>query len=365
MKFSVSQSSLDIALSVVLKGLATNSTQPVLTGIYIKAEEGTLTLQTTDLTVSIRHKIPAQIEEAGETVVSGKMLSNIVKNLPDAAVSFESSDQMLLMTCNRSKYNLHTLDAEEFPAFPSFELQKSLELPSELLAQMVNKVYRVTSKDTQRAILQGIQTVVDNNTIRLVATDSYRLAVCDTHVETDAEEFSAIIPGSTFHEVLSLPTMTDNIMLGITDNQIVFSFGTTTFISRRIEGTFPNYKQLIASSYNTRLTLSTSIFNAALKRVSALATTTPSIRFDVDVEAGMLQLTASSPEQGEAHEALTIEAEGDNVEIGLNPRLVADCLSAVGDDEALSLELEGSMRPAVFKSYGAINYLYLLMPSRL
>lgn len=365
MRFSVSQSALDVALSVVSKGLATNSTLPILVGIYLKADEGTLTLQTTDLTISIRHNIPANVEEPGETVVSGKMLASIVKNLPDAAVNFEATPHGLTISCNRSNFNLYALEPADFPEFPEFELQKSLKLPSDTLGQMVNKVYRVASRDTSRAILQGIQLTVDNNTIRLVATDSYRLAVCDTHTETGEEKFSAIVPGATFHEVLSLPSMTDKLMIGTTENQVVFIFGDTTFISRRIEGNFPNYKQLLSSSCTTKLKLSTQRLNAALRRVSVVALTNPSVRFDVDVAAGILQLTASTPDQGEAHETLPIEAEGEDVAIALNHRFISDCVSAVGDDDALSLELEGSMRPGVFKSYGTINYLYLLMPVRL
>ena len=118
MKFSVSQSSLAQALSVVAKGMATNSTLPILSGIYIKAEDGVLEFQTTNLNISIRHKIQANVEEDGTTVVSGKILSNIVKTLPDAAVTFEGSGHVMSISCDKSSFRLNTLEPSDFPEFP-------------------------------------------------------------------------------------------------------------------------------------------------------------------------------------------------------------------------------------------------------
>lgn len=367
MKFSVSQASLETALSVVSKGMAATSTIPILSGVYLKATDGTLELQTTDLTISIRHKVPAHVEEPGEAVVSGRLLTNIVKTLPDAAVTLDASSRGVSITCDKSSFRLNALEPADFPEFPDFALDRSVELPSGILSQMVSKVYRVTSKDTSRAILQGIQLTVENNTIRLVATDSYRLAVCDTHIETSGVDaaFAAIVPGGTFHEVLGLPSMTDTIMIGTTESQVVFSFGNTTFVSRRIEGNFPNYRQLLSGSCMTTVKIPTHEFASALKRVSVIATANPSVRFDVDVDSSTMKLAASAPDQGESSETIGVDATGEDVTIALNHRFVSDCVGAVGGAEELSLELEGSMRPGVFKCYGDINYLYLLMPVRL
>ena len=176
MKFTVSQSSLTRALLVVAKGMATNTTMPYLAGIYIKAENGTLEFQTTNLSISIRHRIAANVEEPGETVVSGKVLTSVAKTLPDAAVSFsmDPGAHMLQVVCNKSRYRLNTLDAADFPEFPEVAVSRSIELPSALLQDMVDRVYRVTSKDTSRPILQGVLLSVEENTIRMVATDSSR-----------------------------------------------------------------------------------------------------------------------------------------------------------------------------------------------
>lgn len=369
MKFTVSQSSLAKALLVVAKGMATNSTLPYLSGIYIKAEDGTLEFQTANLTISIRHKIAANVEEPGETVVSGKVMTNIVKTLPDAAVSFDMtpSTRVVEISCGKSHFRLNTLDAADFPEFPAFALERSIELPSALLDEMVDKVYKVTSRDTSRPILQGVLLSVEKNTIRLVATDSYRLAVCDSHVETSSsdEAFVTIVPGATFHDVLSSPSMTEQIMVGTTDSQVVFVFGNTTYISRKIEGNFPNYRQLLPANCASAIKLDTDQFGSALKRVSVIASANPSVRFDADADGHLMRLSASSPDQGESSELIDAEVEGSSMSIALNYHYVFDCVNAVGATKELDLELQGPMQPAIFKAYGTINYLYLLMPVRM
>lgn len=173
MKFSVSQSSLEQALSVVGKGMASNSTLPILSGIYIKAHEGSITLESTNLTISIRHEIPANVEESGEVVVSGKILTNIVKTLSNAAVTFSGEDRLLTITCEKSTFRLNTLAASDFPEFPQYSLERSIELPSELLTKMVDKVYRVTSKDTSRPVLGGVLLSVADNTQKEGSSDPH------------------------------------------------------------------------------------------------------------------------------------------------------------------------------------------------
>ncbi len=367
MKFTVSQSALARAIAVVSKGLGNQSTLPILGGIYLKAVAGSIEFQTTNITISIRHAIPANVEEEGSTVVSGKILSNVVKNLPDAAVQFDDEGGVVNIVCQKSHFRLNTLSATDFPEFPEVEMDQTVELPSPLLSNMVDKVYRVTSKDTSRPILAGVLLTVEDNTIRLVATDSYRLAVCDTSTETSSADgsFAVIVPGATFHEVLSLPSMTERVTLGLSASQIVFVFGSTTYVSRRIEGNFPNFRQLLPSSCATTVHIEAQALAQALRRVAVIAASNPSVRFDIDADGGLLRLSASSPDQGESTELVDVDVEGSSMSIALNYHYVLDCVAAAAQDREVSFELLSSMQPAVFKSYAAINYLYLLMPVRM
>ena len=367
MKFTVSQSALQRALSVVSKGIAGAASMPILTGVKIEATEGSVEFQSTNGNISIRHAIAANVEEDGAMVVSGKVISNVAKNLPDSAVTIADDGTQATVSCERTHFRLNTLNPGDFPEFPNIDPERSIELPSELLTSMVDKVYKVVSKDTSRPILSGVLLTVENNTIRLVATDSYRLAVCDSNTETsDTDEaFEAIVPGATFHDVLALPSMTERVSIGITASQVVFSFGNTTYVSRRIEGNFPNFRQLLPTTRNSVVRLDAQQLVQALRRVSVIAQSNPSVRFDADADGGVLRLSASSPDQGEASELLGVEVEGESMSIALNFHYVLDCVSAVSGDADVELELLSSMQPAIFKSYASINYLYLLMPVRM
>ena len=367
MRFTVSQSSLAKALSVVSKGIATHSTIPVLGGILMRAVNGTLEMQATDLDTSIRHKIAANVEEEGETVISGKMLSGIVKNLSDASVTFDGGEGTIQLSCDKSSFHLNTLNPGEFPSFPEVAMERNVELPSEVLSEMVNKVYKVTSRDASRPILAGILLNVEQNLVRLVATDSYRLVVCDTNVDTPdlAEAFEMIIPGGVFHDVLSLPSESDTIIIGDTANQAIFVFGNTTYVSRRIEGNFPNYKQLLPSSCLTSVKMRVADLSGALRRVSSIATSNSSVRIDVDPDGQQITLSSTSPDQGDAREVVGVAVEGQPNSICMNYRYVGDCVGALKEGSEVTLELQESMRPGVFKSYDKINYLYLLMPVRM
>ncbi|RVU96986.1 DNA polymerase III subunit beta [Coriobacteriales bacterium OH1046] len=367
MKFSVGQHALLTALSVVGKGMSTTSTIPLLSGIYIKADNGALEFQTNNLTISIRHKIPANVEESGEVVVSGKILNAIVKSLPDAAVVFEGSDRILTITCLSSLFRLNTLDAKDWSEFPALEPSSSCELPSAVLSEMIDKVYKVTSKENSRPILQGVLLTSAENTLRLVATDSYRLAVCETYsaAEADAEDFTIIIPGTVFHDVLTMPSLTEKILIGTTNNQIVFSFGDTTYISRKTEGSYPDYRQLLPKTYATALTADPEQFLGALRRVATIAATMPIMRLDIDADAQTMKLSITTRNQGESVEYIPVQVEGGSMSLSLNHHYVADCLASAPDREKIIIELQSPTLPTIFKSSGKINYLYLVMPSLL
>lgn len=367
MRFTVSQTSLAKALSIVSKGIATHSTIPVLGGILLCVSGSTLEMQTSDLDTSIRHKIAVNVEEEGSTVISGKILSAIVKNLTDAPVTFDGGDTTISLSCDKSTFHLNTLNPQDFPSFPEIAMEASVELPSDVLSEMVDKVYKVTSHDTSRPILAGVLLNVGQNVVRLVATDSYRLVVCDTNVDTPdlRDTFEMIIPGTVFHDVLSLPSDASSIIIGSTANQVIFVFGNTTYVSRRIEGTFPNYRQLLPASYLTAVKLTVADLSGALKRVSSIATSNSSVRLDVDVDGQQMTLSSTSPDQGDAREVLNVAVEGEKNSICMNYRYVGDCVAALDANSEVTLELQESMRPGVFKSYAQINYLYLLMPVRM
>lgn len=365
MRLSIARSELLDSLSIVSKGMSARSTLPILSGILVSAADGNLIMQATDLEVSVRHSAPSLVEEDGQTVVPGKLLSDIVRSLPEAAVSLETDGDTMIVRCQQSSFTVKTLNPGDFPKFPEIEISASVELPSSILSSMAKKVSKAVSRDETRAILTGILFVIDGHTMRMVATDSYRLAVAETLLETaDSNDMEIVVPGRALEEATRLATGADKVVLGTSENQVVFSFGETTFVTRRIEGTFPNYKQLIPAQTETVVTVQTDEFLSAVKRVSLLAMHNTPLKVSVLAEDQTLSLAATTQDVGDASEDLMVKVEGNDVEIAFNHAFLVDGLNSV-PTETVDLEVQSALKPGLLRATGEENFLYLLMPVRL
>lgn len=364
MKFSINKTELQNAISVVLKGVSTRSTLPVLSGILLEAASDRLTLQATDLEVSIQYSAAALVEEEGRAVVPGKLFSEIVKNLPDAAVHVRAEDEQAFVTCDTSSFSIKALNPDDFPGFPSVDTHQRIEIPFAQFSSMVKRVSRVVSKDESRPILTGVLITLESGLLRMVATDSYRLAVTETSLDSAADDFQAVISGSFLSEIASLPKTDSPVSLALAENQIVVTCRDTVFINRRIEGNFPNYKQLLPDSCATRATVPVDHLVASVKRASILGSSSSPVKLDLNVASQTMQISAASQDVGSAQETLTCEIEGEDVEIAFNYAYVLEGLSAVTTDE-VHLEVNSSLKPGIFRAVQPENYLYLVMPVRI
>lgn len=364
MKFSINQSEFQSALNVVAKGAATRSTLPILSGIYLKAYDGSLTLEATDLDLSIRCSIPALIEEEGETVIPSRLLSDVVKSLPNIAIHIEASDESATILCDTASFSLKTLASQDFPGFPEVKGDTSITIPFPVFSHMVKRVAKVVSRDESRAILTGVLIEAESGLLRMVATDSYRLAVTDTDFENSVEDFSAVVSGSFLMDLASLSENEESIELALSENQVIVRYGTTTFVNRKIEGNYPHYNQLIPDSYATRASFDTKQVVDAVKRTSLLSNKTSPVRFDLNAASQTTQISTASQDIGAASETIASNIEGDDVEIAFNFSYVLDGLASIETD-TVYLELQGSMKPGIFKSEEQERFLYLIMPVRL
>ncbi|PKQ16817.1 MAG: DNA polymerase III subunit beta [Actinobacteria bacterium HGW-Actinobacteria-7] len=365
MKLSIARSELLDALTVVSKGMSSRSTLPILSGILVSASNGSLNLQSTDLEVSVKHTVPCLVEDEGQTVVPGKLLNDIVRSLPEAAVTLETEGEMVAVRCQHSSFTFKTLKPADFPRFPEISVLKKIKLPSALLAAMVKRVGKAVSRDETRAVLTGVLVVVEGPSIRMVATDSYRLAVSEVILEQSPEEdMEVVVPGRALEEVTRIATSVDEVSLGITENQIVFEFGETTFVTRRIEGSFPNYKQLIPKEKSTSVEIVTEDFFSAVKRVSLMALHNSPLKISVSSEDQTLSLSANTQDVGDASEDLMVKVEGADTEIAFNHAFLTDGLNSI-TSETVTLEVQNALKPGLLRSRGDDDFLYLLMPVRL
>ena len=356
MKFSINQTELQSALAVAVKGSSSRSTLSILAGVYIKAEEGQITLQSTNLELSIKVSRPALVEEKGETVVPAKLFLDIVKSLPDAAIRIEGDESVASVFCDTTTFSLRALNPLDFPAFPEIEPERSVQFPFNLFSSMVKRTAKVVSHDETRIVLTGVLVSLAGSTLKLVATDSYRLAVAEA-------EFEAVIAGSFLQDIAALPHSDEPITLSLNENQIIVSYQGITFINRRLEGMFPNYKQLIADGFSTRATLSTHALADAVRRVSLLSNKISPVQVKVDAESGVVTLVTNSQDVGNAQENLICEVEGESVEIAFNFTFLLDGLASI-DTDAVHLDLFGSMKPGILRAADGEGFLYLIMPVR-
>ncbi len=366
MEFSITKSELQNALSIVLKGASTRSTLPVLSGIYVEARTDSLILQATDLELSIQYKTTALIEEEGKTVLPGKLFSDIVKNLADAAVHIEADDSSASITCDTSSFTIKTLSPDDFPSFPTLDAQQLIELPFPLFASMIKKVARVVSKDESRAVLTGVLITCEENKLRMVATDSYRLAVTEAeYSNTGGDGFQAVISGAFLLEIAALPKTSSSVQVGIAENQIVITCDETVFINRRIEGNFPNYKQLLPETFETQAKLDVEYFAGSVKRASLLGSSSSPVKLDLNTDSQTLQVSAATQDVGSAQEIIACEIVGEDVEIAFNYAYILDGLGGITGDEVY-FETQSSLKPGILRAASdEENYLYLIMPVRI
>lgn len=364
MQFNIAKEDLVAVLNIVSKGMSSRSTLPILSGILLNAEAEHVTFQTTDLEISIRHTEKADVVEGGKTVLPGKLFQDIVKALPDAAVNVAVNSEQATISCLNSSFTLSTLNAVDFPYFPQVDVTTSVDLPSKDLSSLVKKVGKAVSRDESRAILTGILFSVENSTVRLVATDSYRLAVGDLELEGQKyEPFQAIIPGKIFEDVSRLASSEDSVTVAFSENQIVFTFGSTTFVSRKIEGTYPNYQQLLPKESATKITIPCEDLITAVKRVSLLAQSHTPVRFDFSSERQNITVSAKTQDVGGAQETLQAQVEGEDIQIAFNHQYLLDGLGSIEGDALI--ELQTSLKPGIIKSVNDSSFLYLAMPIRL
>ena len=364
MKFNINKSELLNALTIVAKGASSRSTLPVLSGVYIKAEGNGLVMKTTDLERSIRYDVAALVEEEGAIVVPEKLLLDIVKQLPDAAVGFETQEGTVSVSCDRSSFVLKTLEADDFPAFPSVDVMSRIVVPFEAFSTMVKRVAKVVSKDQSHAVLTGVLISTLGTTLKMVATDSYRLAVSEIELDGVQQDFEAIVSGAFLQEAASLPKIEETIEIGLSQNQVVFTYQNMVFINRRIEGNFPNYKQLIPATYATRTCFDTQDLVTSVKRVSLISNLSSPVKFDINEAAGNTVINTISQEVGSAEVVLPCDVSGESTQIAFNHQYVLEGLASISTRKVF-LETQSPLKPGIFKSDEGEKFLYLVMPVRI
>ncbi len=352
-------------LSIVSRALSTRATVQILAGVLLDAEAGQLTLAATDMELSLRSSLDAQVEDQGRVVVPGRLLVEIARLLPASEVTIRHrpDEGMVEISSGGANYRLHTLNAEDFPRLPDAAAAPLSSIDAAALVATAGRVSRSASRDESRPVLTGVLVRFERGKLVMAATDSYRLSVKETPLETEAPELEAIVPARALAEVIRIATAGGELELGVHENQLVFSLPSAGVLltTRRIDGQFPNYQQLLPDTFEHELTLPREEVGDVVRRVSVVSQRNSPLR--LRFAEGELTVSARTPDVGEASESLPIAFTGEPLEIGFNPEFLREGIESIDTDDII-FKLISPLRPGLLQAPGE-DFWYLIMPIRL
>jgi DNA polymerase-3 subunit beta len=351
------------ALGIVSRGVSTRTTVQILAGILVRASGGKLELAATDMELSLRTSLEAQVEAGGSVVVPGRLLLELARLLPDAEVAIEHKleEAVVEVRSGSATYRLHTYNAEDFPRLPEADAAERHEVDRETLLETVARVSRSASRDESRPVLTGVLMRFEPGKLVMAATDSYRLSVKETAMEGTVPELEAIVPARALTELARIAQAGEQVELGVHENQVIFSTGDALLTTRRIDGQFPNYRQLVPDTFDHELALPREELLDVVRRISVMAQRNSPLR--LRFADGELAVSAQTPDVGEARESLPAPFTGEPLEIGFNAEFLRDGIESVAGEQ-LRMKLISPLRPAVLQGE-ADDFLYLIMPIRL
>jgi DNA polymerase-3 subunit beta len=363
LKVACPRDELTHALGIVSRGVSTRTTVQILAGILLHASDGKLELAATDMELSLRTSLEAQVETEGSVVVPGRLLLELTRLLPDPEVAIEHKleEAAVEIHSGAASYRLHTYNAEDFPRLPEATAAERHEVDPPTLLETVARVGRSASRDESRPVLTGVLMRFEPGKLVMAATDSYRLSVKETPVAGTLPELEAIVPARALGELARIAQASKHIELGVHENQVVFSTGDALLTTRRIDGQFPNYNQLVPETFEHELALPREELLDVVRRVSVMAQRNSPLR--LRFADGELTVSAQTQDVGEGRESLPVSFAGEPLEIGFNAEFLRDGIESVAGEQ-LRMKLISPLRPAVLQGE-ADDFLYLIMPIRL
>jgi len=360
---------LVVAKSAILEGLqkvqpivSTKSTLPVLANILFNAEDDKLWLSATDLEVSVRTSVEAKVLKAGATTLSARRIGGIFRELPGQEIEITADNQDLTaIQCGASFFKLVGISDEEFPPLPKLDGGIGYSIEQGVFRDMLQKTFYASANDEARRILNGVLLSFKNEKLTVVATDGRRLALVEQEVEFPADaETDFVVPSKTVSELLRTLKDEGTLKIYATENQVAFEFDNMLIVSKLIEGTYPNFRQVIPNASEERIAIEREGLLTAVKRV-ALITTDDSSTMKLTFAKNRLEIVTETTDVGEAREILPVKYNGKELAVAFNPEFLMDPLKNLDGDEVY-MELTDDLSPGLLKA--EVPFLYVLMPMR-
>jgi DNA polymerase-3 subunit beta len=373
MKFKINRDHFANGLAQVLNVVGSKATMPILSNVLIEAEKDQISLTTTNLDLGIRCKIKAEVKETGSVTLPVKRLAGIVRELPNVDVTLDASpNHQVKLTSGGSTFRIMGIGKEEFPPLPEFGEEKAYSLEQAELVTMLKSVAYAQSTDETRYILNGVYFNFKDGKLSLVATDGRRLALVAKEMDVPAASSGAIIlPAKTVAELTRLLDKGEKVKINFNDRRAAFQIATDKdtsglidhvyLYSKVVEGNYPNYQQVIPKETHQRIKLERELFLQCVHR-AALVCSEKANSVKIKLSSNLLELTAQSPDFGEAHESMAIGYSGPDLQVAFNPTFLMDPLKALAKDEVF-FEVKDEVSPGVFKTLE--SFVCVIMPVRL
>ncbi len=370
MKFKIPRSNFFKTLSHLQGIVDKKNSLPILANILIEAKDSNLILSSTDMDISIIEKINCNVSEDGATTINAQILYDIVRKIDDNSEIeiISNNGKLLSLRSEGSRFSLASLPKEDYPIIEKDNTGIDIVLNSKILFKLIDKTKFAISNEETRYFLNGLYFNVTNeenkNTVTLVGTDGHRLAKFSHEIEKKVDQFSGvIIPKKTIYELSKLLSEIDtNVKISISSNKIVFIIGDIIFISKLIDGSFPDYKRVIPNDNTNILKINRDNLLSAVDRVSTIANEkSPVIKFKL--LHNILNLNTINSESSTASEDLETIYEGDEIEIGFNSKYIMDIVNNLEDNE-ITIKLKDNSSPVIAQENSNRNLVYVLMPMR-
>ncbi len=366
MKFTISQKKLNDALNIVQKAISNKSNLPILKSIFIEAKQNSVRLVGNDLSIAIDITLDAFVDIPGKAAISSRIFGEIIRKLPDSDVFIESDDNFnLKIKSMQSSFQLASFSADEYPDLPTIDYTTKYSINKDIFKDMIRQTIFATSQDETRPILTGSLLEIENGEMTMVAIDLYRVAIRKVKVPNHLDA-KAVIPAKTLNELLKILSSYDNsdeICLTYSDKYMKFEIDNIMIITRLLEGEFIKYNQIMPKDYKSLVTVSRDSLYHALDRASLLAREGKSTSVKFKVTDDVLYIS-SNVEIGSVNEIVSIELEGQDIEIGFNPKYWLDVLKII-DSEFVQIELTTNVSPCIIRPVGQQDYTYLVLPVRI
>ncbi|MCR5176073.1 MAG: DNA polymerase III subunit beta [Anaerovibrio sp.] len=367
MKFICKRTDLVQSIQTVSKAVSSKNQNPILSGIYIKAENNTLELQATDYEIGIICKVEAQVEEPGNIVLSGKYIQEVIRKLPGVNVEFEYDKQEKIshIKSNRSHFTLLSMSADDFPIIHKIAGDYEFKIMDNILRELISRTTFSCSNEEARPVFTGCLMEINESSVIMAATDTKRLAVQSKIVEGIDTQRKMIIPSKILNEIqkLLISDMPRTVNINYSTSQISFEFDNTYISSRLIDGQYPDYHRVIPNDFSTRIKLNTEEFRAVVDRIALISRTNDYNIATMEFANGMVRITSNNPEIGNADESLAAEIDGEDITISFNADYISDVLKIIESKE-FYISLNNSLSPAAIRMMDDESFTYVITPVR-